>query len=119
LDNLSDNNKWMSEDRKEVRISDAFAHLAIAEHGTVAIATNRHSSHLTSEGPTNLGIIACANLPPGVSEGSKKPNESLAKNARYDDPLRSYPAIITPVEPGDFSKFPSLNDYMKNLEENW
>jgi len=69
---LSDNNKWMSEDRKEVRISDAFAHLAIAEHGTVTIATNRHSSHLTLEGPTNLGIIACANLPPWCFGGLKE-----------------------------------------------
>jgi hypothetical protein len=125
MDNLRDNNEWMSEDRREVRVSDAFAHLAIAEHGTVAIATNRCSL----EGPPNLSIIACATLP-SVSEGSMKPtpnvgfldkmwNIMLAKNARYDDPISLYPVIVTPVEPNDFSNFQSLNDYMKNLEENW
>jgi hypothetical protein len=137
-DNLGDDNNWMSSDRQEVRISDAFAHLAIAEHGCVAIATNRqirHSSEsepdLTLKEPKNLGIIACA-TPSGItsSEGSMKAtpnigffdkmwNIMLTKNARNDDPICLQPLIITSDEPSDFSNFPSLNAYMKNLEENW
>ena len=130
IDNLRDNNEWMSEDRQEVRISDAFAHLAIAEHGTVAIATNRCSSHNALEGPPRLGIICATSSLPGVSEGSMKPPSNvgildkvwkivLAKNARYAKPFRSHPVIITPVEPSDFCNFQSLNDYMNNLVEHW
>lgn len=37
IDNLGDNNRWTAEDRQEVNISDAFAHLAVAEHDVVAI----------------------------------------------------------------------------------
>lgn len=129
MDNLGDNNNWKTEDRQEVKISDAFAHLAVAEHGTVAIATNRYSSHRTLEGPPNLSIIACATLP-SVSEGSMKTtpkvsildkvwNIMVAKNARYNEPVCLFPTIITPVEPSGFSNFRSMNDYMKNLEENW
>jgi hypothetical protein len=105
MDNLGDDNNWKSEDCQEVRISDAFAHLAIFEYGTVAIATNRYSSHSTLE-PQNLSIIACASVP--ESEGSKEPtpkvsildkvwNIMFAKNARKEEPVSSFPTIITPV----------------------
>jgi hypothetical protein len=126
VDNLRDND-WMSEDRQEVRISNAFAHLAIAEHGTAAIATNRHPSHSTLEGPPNLSVIACTTTLPSVSEGSMKPAPSLiskmwdimlARNARKGDPPCLYPVIVTPVAPSEFDKL-GLKDYMKNLEENW
>lgn len=126
-DNLRDNNDWSGEEIQEVRILNAFAHLAIADHGTVAIATNRYS---TLEGPSNLGIMACTSTPNSTGGSMEPPPDSiiskfkfwnvmLAKNARYKDPLCSYPVIKTPVEPSDFSNFQSLNSYMKNLEENW
>lgn len=129
IDNLGGNNNWMSQDRQEVKISDAFAHLAITEHGTAAIATNHCSSNLTLEEPANLSIIACTTLS-SISEGSMKatPNVSflgkmwnimLAKNARNDDPKCLHPTIIPPDEPSNFSNFRDLNAYMKNLEENW
>ena len=55
-DNLGDNNSnsWKSEDHQEVKICDAFTHLVIAEHGTVAIATNRYSTVHAEEDPPNL-----------------------------------------------------------------
>lgn len=123
VDNL-ENNNWVKEDRQEVRILDAFAHLTIADHGAVAIACNRR---FTMEEPPNLGVIACATLP---TSGSTKSTPSiwskmrqwsimLARNARYSDAFCSSPVINTPVEPNDYSKFEDLNDYMTNLEEDW
>ena len=124
VDNLKDNNNWDTKDRHEVRISDAFAHLAIADHGAVAIATNHQ---FTLEGPPNLAVIACATLPtsgstkptPNVGILSKMQNIMLAENPRYDDNFLLYPIINTPEEPSDYSKYEDLNDYMTNLEEDW
>lgn len=125
VDNLKENNNWNAEDRNEVRISDAFAHLAIADHGAVAIATNHQ---FTLEEPSNLGVIACATLPitsgstkstPNVSILSKMWNIMLAKNPRYNDPHHLSAVINTPEEPSDYSKFENLNHYMTNLEEDW
>jgi hypothetical protein len=119
-DNLEDNN-WEKEDRQEVRISNAFAHLAISDHGTIAIATNRYST------PSSLGIMACATLNLHHDTPTPRPDSFfkkvwkilVTKNARYDDPPSSNPTIETPVQPSEYSKFENLNAYMKNLEENW
>lgn len=131
IDNLRDCNKqWTDDDRREVKISDAFAHLAVAEHDVVAIATNRSSPHHSLQEDPTLGIIACTNLS-SYSEGPmKSPNTPLkffykvwniifAKNAQRSDPPRSYPTITLPDEPIDFKNFESLNAYMNNLEANW
>ena len=141
IDNLRDNGKdsaskseWKDEDRQEVKISDAFAHLAIAEHDVVAIATNRNSSHRSLEEDPTLGIIACTTpSPPSNSEGlmnathnttslnffKKAWNIIFAKNAQKKDPGCPHPIITLPDEPIDFKKYESLNAYMKNLEKNW
>jgi hypothetical protein len=129
VDNLRDINNWDTGDRREVRISDAFAHLVVTEHENVAIATNRY--------PPNLDIMACPNnlAPTTSSSGSTDPPPDdsffgnisklniwrilMSKNARYGDPTRSFPAIISPEEPSGYSKFADLNAYMNNLEKNW
>lgn len=130
IDNLEDyNNLWSDGDRSEVKISDAFGHLAVAEHDVVAIATNRASPYRTD--PT-LGVMACTTLSnnsvdlkkakPKVSSSrflDKVWNVIFAKNAQEEDPPCLYPIIALPEEPSNFSSFQSLKAYMENLETNW
>lgn len=76
--------RWTStDDRQEVKISDAFAHLAVAEHYVVAIATNRKSVQLAAQEAAKqdkakqsspLNILACASLLP--VETPKKPTKT-------------------------------------------
>ena len=88
--------RWTSQDRQEVKISDAFAHLAVAEHYVVAIATNRQSVQLAAEEaakrnevqqPLPLNILACASLLPVPDPLQKSPETGSDGFLEYYVPL--------------------------------
>ncbi|KJA18028.1 hypothetical protein HYPSUDRAFT_205755 [Hypholoma sublateritium FD-334 SS-4] len=154
-DNLNPKNtigpqaSWTSDNRKAIKISDAFAHLAVAEHGVVAVSTNRQP--LTEDGSSVLGIVACTTplnepeaeeqeLPTNADPGTSKPalwivaklvqiyrlimkkpalNIVIAKNARKTDPENARPSIILAAPPDDFQQFADLESYVTNLVQNW
>lgn len=144
IDNLSDTNTgWQSSERHEVKVSDAFAHLAVAEHDIVAISTNYRTyfRSLEAKDPktdSTLGVMACStpdnveNLDTTTSSGIMPYGQGIlaaatkaikfkvlaSKNDQNTDPKNLVPIIIKPVRPGDFGDG-SLNDYMKDLETNW
>lgn len=115
---------WSESEKHEVRISDAFAHLASAEHDVVAIATNRRSLHRAMEGKTTLGIIACINSS-NLESSEAKPGAAPSclfnkENAQWNDHERSRPTFILPVEPSNFHDFAGLKEYMRHLQfTNW
>lgn len=127
IDNLKSNNKWSDHERKEVKISDALAHLAVVEHDVVAIATNYNSPpDLSNETPT-LDIIAATT---SNSEGPMKATPStglleflwnfiVARNPQKGDLLSVHPYITSPTEPNDFKNFGTLNEYVTNLAADW
>lgn len=110
IDNLNPKNPidpgWTHDNRKAVKISDAFAHLAVAEHDVVAVSTNRQP--LMEEGQITLGIVACATPPnepepeevttsqaepqPDVSE----PTPSMVDKIFQHFHLKKKPATIQP-----------------------
>jgi hypothetical protein len=114
-----------AEARREVRISDALAHLAIVEHEVIALATE-----FTPDGFT---VVACASGTPEVPpELEKQPKpESYAdqiygflftKNPRRDDPpanpVVTYPNIISAMPPDDMGS-QTLGDYIQKLDGSW
>jgi len=126
IDNLKAQ-KWDPAERQEVKISDAFAHLAVAQHDVAALATSRCSLDVT-----NLRIVACTNNLP-VDESlltSKPPGSLLAKvfdfiltrNSLRDDVETSsgtpHPTIILPSELDDL-KGGNVFAYMLDLEQCW
>lgn len=150
VDNLTGtDNGWQSSERQEVKISDAFAHLAVVEHDIVAISTNYRSrfSPLEANDPMldgNLNVMACS-TPDNVLDTTTMPDSDmttitppevksyaqglaafagrifnvLASKNDSEDDLTQ--TIPTIVKPVQPSDFVSgsLDDYMKNLETNW
>ena len=57
IDNLESNNILNSQNRQEVRITDAFAHIAAGEHNIAAITTS------SIRDDTDLHVLACTNNP--------------------------------------------------------
>lgn len=122
-----------AEDRTEARISDAFAHLAVAEYDVVALVTKRY--------PEVLSILACVNLSsdketPNTLSQSPNPEDSVSrsqafknrffglfsKNARSDDPSsfvpETLPAIVCPSKPENMGT-KSIAQYLDDLESRW
>ncbi|KJA24847.1 hypothetical protein HYPSUDRAFT_200120 [Hypholoma sublateritium FD-334 SS-4] len=127
---------WTTNERRELRISNAFAHLAVAEHDVVAISTNHAAFHRTTDQnfPTpdtnkSLGIMACSTL---QSDNIKKPTDTntpgvlnriydilFARNDEKSEPHEPVPSVVSPQQPADFKPDDGLPAYMKNLETTW
>ncbi|KJA15940.1 hypothetical protein HYPSUDRAFT_47888 [Hypholoma sublateritium FD-334 SS-4] len=82
----------------ELKISDAFARLAVSQHGTVAVSTNRgHELHL----------MICATQDATESSAGPSTFSGLSK-----------PIVVTPVQPDNLNGRTAC-DYMKSLVEDW
>lgn len=134
IDNLEDH-ITIAEDRQEIKIYDAFAHLAAAENDVTALTTTNRS---TPNG-TKLSIMTCtqANSDIQVGEGDTLPLPSMpekvkaklnvwslmvTRNFRRDDVETSsgtpHPIIISSSEPVDLGGRKAY-DYMVGLEQHW
>jgi hypothetical protein len=105
--------------RREVRISDAFAHLAIVNNEVIALVTEYSSD--------KMAIVACASTPENPPEKQPNPESYVgqclkflfSKNPRRDDPptdpVVTYPKIISTTQPEDMGS-QTLRDYIQNLD---
>lgn len=114
--------------RREVRIYDAFAHLAASENDVAALTTNYNL------GDGKLSIVACtqANYHVGETLPTSSPANLMAKinvwylmltrNFRRKEPESSsgtcHPTIISSSEPKDLGGRNAFA-YMKGLEKHW
>jgi hypothetical protein len=112
-----------SQARRDVRISDAFAHLAIANNEVVALATEYS--------PDSMTVMACASSPEDPLEKQLKPELGgrsyidstirfiFTKNPRRDDPptdpVVTYPNIISTTQPEDIGSR-TLREYIDILD---
>ena len=117
IDYLEDKIKGRS-NRRILKISDAFAHIAGGPHDITAVTTN----HTVPS--TDLQVLVTAPSVP-VSLPSTQPNGLLGqlsfmwtRNGRRDDTLSKTPSIISPSEPRDLNQR-SAGDYLSALHENW
>lgn len=113
------------DDCREIRISDAFAHLAIGEHDVAALTTNHSSPN-----GRQLHIMACAsNVPVGESLPISTQPMNLTKiwcqfqrNFLQDSAKTSsrtpQPTTISPSEPDDV-RMQDAFAYMVGLEQRW
>jgi len=110
--------------RQEIKISDAFAHLAVGEHDVAALTTNYGSPD-----GTNLRFVACTNNPP-IGENlpiSTQPVNLMSQvwhlmltwNVLRDEEESSskdpHPTIISPSKPDDLGERNAFT-YMVGLE---
>ncbi|KAF8804067.1 hypothetical protein BYT27DRAFT_7194791 [Phlegmacium glaucopus] len=86
-------------ERLEVKVSDALAHLAVVEHEIVALATER--TH------TKISVLVCASTPPHKDGPSAEPPVPT-----------KYPTIIHAMAPEDLGGR-TLYDYVDDLMGNW
>jgi hypothetical protein len=106
--------------RREVRISDAMAHLAIINNEVIALATEYSEDEMT--------VMACTSTPEDPPELAKQP-ESMSyvdqiksylfmKNPRRDDPptdpVVTHPTIISAMPPEDMGS-QTLPEYIRKL----
>lgn len=125
---------WTTNERRELRVSNAFAHLAVAEHDVVAISTNhaafqRTTQSLTPHANQPLGVMACSTLQSGNIENPTDANSPgilyriydvlFARNDQKSGPKVPVPTIVSPKEPADFKPDDGLLAYMKRLETKW
>jgi hypothetical protein len=123
FDNFQDPD-WQSrvadQAKQELKISDAFAHLAVAQHDVVVVSTVRG---------WGLDLLACTD-----QDATETPAEStirtfaktawqflIARNDRTADSATSSgddPTLIFSQEPSDL-KSRTAYEYMKDLESNW
>lgn len=109
-----------AEARREVRISDAFAHLAIVNNEVVALTTAYSSDSMT--------VVACASIPEDPLEKQPEPKPEryvkqcykflFTKNPSRDDPPTdavTYPTIISTTQPEDMGS-QTLLDYIRELD---
>ncbi|KDR67659.1 hypothetical protein GALMADRAFT_231839 [Galerina marginata CBS 339.88] len=132
-DNLEKKEWRSSQTPRELRISDAFAQLAVSQHNVVAVSTIPG---------WDLSLIACADQHTTHSNGSMDRSEAqstilvnkvvdfvskcwnfiFTRNDREADPAtfsrEAYPIIITPEEPKDLGNR-TAKEYMKSLETAW
>lgn len=87
-----------SNDCREIRISDAFAHLAVGEHDVAAVTTNR-----TTTSGTKLHVVVCTNDIAAITQ----PEETTL-----------HPKIISSSKPGDLGER-NASAYMEGLEKHW
>lgn len=107
-----------SEDRRELRISDAMAHLAILDNEVVALATEYREEEMI--------VVACTSTPedPSPLELEKQPPKGyvnqvksflFVKNFRRDDPATDpvvkYPIITSAMPPEDMGS-QTLSKYL-------
>jgi hypothetical protein len=113
-----------SGDRRETRISDAFAHLAVGEHDVAALTTNR----ITSPSGTRLHVMTCTHNLPDGENGTRPGNPDARKNSWYlmarnflQDGVESrnpHPTITSPSQPADLGGRDAFT-YMVDLELSW
>ena len=109
--------------RRELRVSNAFSHLIVAEHNVVAVATNYGAYHRIAEEQTeeeqaknSLGIVGT--LPSDVQAGKQYYNITVMRNNVKSEPRQAVPIVIVPAEPPDFAVCGNLSKYMEYLENN-
>lgn len=130
IDNL-DHLKMNREDRREIRIYDAFAHLAAGENDVAALTTNQKFADGTDE----LSVVTCTQAnglvgetPLPISTPGKIKDKidvwylMLTRNFRRHDPGTSsgapHPTIVPSSEPNDLGERTAF-EYMVGLEERW
>jgi hypothetical protein len=125
LKNVSD-----SDNRQEIRIVNAFAHLAVGEHDIAALATN-HSSRHSSRDSRTLNVIVSTDSPlaedkPSTSSPAEVKRSTwifnITRNYRRDDAttasITPLPTTILASKPCDLGNRSAL-EYMKDLESKW
>jgi hypothetical protein len=131
-DNL-ESNILNSYDRQEVRMTDAFAHIAAGEHDIAAITTNRSFGD-----DTKLHVLACTknpitpnnpitplpiSIPANLIANMKVWYLMFTRNFRRKDSETSskkpYPIIISPSKPHDLLEGQDAFTYMVGLEQHW
>lgn len=134
-----ENSNETHDHRKEIRLCDAFAHLAVFEHDVIALATDRTSNEIQ----TQLRILACASAspekdedtppsdgpkPPGTFSGLRNLRFCCTRNPRKDEskssPEATHPTIIEAKAPVGYSEEPNmgrrqLHQYLDGLEKDW
>ena len=126
IDNLESNNILNSQHCQEVRITDAFAHIATSEHDIAAITTS------SVRDDTDLHVLACTNNPITPLPISTPANLitklkvwylMFTRNFCRKDPETSskspYPIIISPSKPPDLLEGQDVFTYMVGLEQHW
>lgn len=124
-DNLQDPEWQNKQTRLELKISDAFAQLAISEHDIVAVSTVRGWA---------LSLVASTDKEATAIETQAESESPLRKlvqtlwqllimrNDRLRDPATSsggdYPTLITAKEPLDLEDRTAYQ-YLQDLEKNW
>jgi hypothetical protein len=124
IDNLKDQ-IWDPSERQEIKISDAFAHLAVAQHDVAALVTSRGSHD------GMLHLLTCTQDPPVEElQPISKPTGLIEKiwhlmftrNPLGDDietfSETPHPSIILPTEPEDLGGRTAF-EYMLGLEKCW
>ena len=113
--------------RQQVKVSDAFAHLAVGEHDVTALTTNYGFPN-----DTKLRVVACTNNPligenlpirtQPVSVVAQVWHLMLTWNVLRDDEESSskmpHPIIISPSKPDDLGGRDAFA-YMVGLEQRW
>lgn len=129
VDKIEDKAIPSATDRQELRILDAFAHLAVGEHDVAAMV----SDHRIQDG--ELGIRFCANsvaIDDNISTHMQSRSwptivqETLTyvftRNVDKNDPLSNsetaLPTITLPKKPWDLGNRTAMN-YMIDLVQNW
>ena len=106
--------------RRILKISDAFAHIAAGQHDVTAVTTN-HTVH-----STDLQVLVTVPSVP-ASLPSTQPNGLLSQlsfmwtrnDRRQESPSETlYPDIISSSPPHDLGQR-SAGDYLHALDENW
>lgn len=115
---------------QEIKISDAFAHLAAGEHDIAALTTNRSCP----DGTSNFKVLASSNKildsTPTISPKPDGPISSLGvwylrltrnflRNEAPIETLPSTPYLISSLKPEGLLGDQSALDYMKGLKEHW
>jgi hypothetical protein len=127
-DNLQDP-QWQSRPtHQELKISDAFAQLAVSQHDVVAVSTVRGGPVLdlftctdrgTTQAQAEVAKVPSSGLLDQISKIAKKSWQfCITRNDRLADPATfssgKYPTIITPQEPEDINGRTAYQ-YMKDL----
>ena len=101
VDNTFTPDTLSAESLREVRISDALAHLAISEHEVVALATKYDSEDNTPQAGDQIISFLFV----------KNPD----RNDPITDPVVTYPNVISATQPEDMGS-QTLLDYIQNLD---
>jgi hypothetical protein len=128
IDNLRDPHWQNKHTRQELKISDAFAQLAVSQHDVVAVSTVRggpvlHLLTCANEATQTQAEILSSSLFDQIATFARTNWQLLiTRNDRPSDPAtstsRKYPTIIAAQEPEDINGRTAYQ-YMKDLGKLW